>query len=275
MKVLLLTPLYYIKGRPNLFHDTSAIHYLIKYWSQENEVKVIYTYPNPFRKSLRYLKKSERYYLRHGYEYNVDGINVNMYEVPLRYHQKMLNKSQNKHISTQINNCLRKSGFNPDVIISHVPSFSIGYIDLLNLSVPKVAVLHQTDINRSMIDLSLINEFQEKFDYSFARSQYIYNYFQKHKLSNLKTEVISSGVKLPKHQNTKSSFKDKEFFNILFVGKLIKRKRVHIILKALQRLKEKFNFKFTIVGKGNEKRRLQKLVKKLDLQAHVVFKGEV
>ena len=41
MNILVITPLYYIQGRPNLLHDTSAIHYLIRPWAAEYNVLVV------------------------------------------------------------------------------------------------------------------------------------------------------------------------------------------------------------------------------------------
>ena len=38
MNILVMTPLYYIEGRSDLVHDTSAIHYLLKYLSADNNI---------------------------------------------------------------------------------------------------------------------------------------------------------------------------------------------------------------------------------------------
>ena len=49
MKILIITPFYYIEGRPDLQHDTNAIHYFAKYWSYDNEVKVLNVYPHSYK----------------------------------------------------------------------------------------------------------------------------------------------------------------------------------------------------------------------------------
>ena len=63
----------------------------------------------------------------------------------------------------------------------------------------------------------------------------------------------------------------------IFVGRLYKAKNNSFSLKALARLKERgfTNFKFLIVGAGENERKLRKLIKKLNLGGNVVFTGLV
>ena len=68
MNILVLTPLYYIEGRPELFHDTSAVHYLVKYWAKAgHNVQVIVTYVNYRGQIKRYANSEQRKYWKNGY----------------------------------------------------------------------------------------------------------------------------------------------------------------------------------------------------------------
>ena len=63
---------------------------------------------------------------------------------------------------------------------------------------------------------------------------------------------------------------------LLTLSRLEKRKGHFFILEAIQKLRKQFpNIKYIIAGEGNEKVRLQQLVKKFDLYDHVLFTGNV
>ncbi|MBR2614713.1 MAG: glycosyltransferase [Clostridia bacterium] len=60
----------------------------------------------------------------------------------------------------------------------------------------------------------------------------------------------------------------------LFVGRIMNLKRIDFIINSLKKVKEKgFNFKFFVVGKGPEEKNLKELVKRLNLEDHVIFTG--
>lgn len=69
----------------------------------------------------------------------------------------------------------------------------------------------------------------------------------------------------------------KSFDNIiLFVGFLIKRKAVDVLLNAIPRVLDKFpDSLFIIVGDGGERLALEKLSKKLKISSHVIFEGYI
>lgn len=62
---------------------------------------------------------------------------------------------------------------------------------------------------------------------------------------------------------------------ITIIGRLTKAKNNHIILKAFAKIKNKVNKNIALcfVGDGEEKDKLQKLSKKLDIKDRVIFKG--
>lgn len=71
----------------------------------------------------------------------------------------------------------------------------------------------------------------------------------------------------------------KEFFKIqkhtaIFVGTLIERMGVHIVIKSIPYILKKIpDFRLIIVGKGPFREDLEKLVAKLSLEKHVTFRG--
>ena len=63
---------------------------------------------------------------------------------------------------------------------------------------------------------------------------------------------------------------------LLTLSRVEKRKGHFFILQAIQKLKKQFpNIKYIIAGEGNERTRLQQVVKELDLYDHVLFVGNV
>ncbi len=63
---------------------------------------------------------------------------------------------------------------------------------------------------------------------------------------------------------------------ILSVSTLIKRKKIDLNIKAIRNLKQKIpNIKYLIVGEGNERDQLEKLVRKYCLQKNVFFLGRL
>ena len=272
MKTLIITPIYEINGRENLFHDSSAVHYLLKHWPEKNEILVIYTYFNSIKKISRYLNYKERKYHKNGYNYTTDEINVEMIETQLLPKQKWLNKFQVNRIKKHINKKLVKHNFtNIDKVICHIPCyFGIQYISSIK-SNEKIAILHSSDVKKQKISENYVKELDKHFDRIYTRSKPIYNFFKDIKLKKLKEEIIFSGA--PENFNSIIERKQKKTFNILYVGKMIKRKNIDLIITALSKIKNK-NYNFLIIGDGPEKNNLSKLISnfKLEKQIQIIKK---
>lgn len=87
-----------------------------------------------------------------------------------------------------------------------------------------------------------------------------------------KTEIINNTVSIP---NVKTKF-NKDCFNILFLGVLIKRKGVYDLLNSISELKEKTdlnNIKFIIAGNGNEEEKIKNKSKELKIDKYIEFTG--
>jgi glycosyltransferase involved in cell wall biosynthesis/O-antigen/teichoic acid export membrane protein len=62
---------------------------------------------------------------------------------------------------------------------------------------------------------------------------------------------------------------------ILFVGRLIREKRVRDLLRAVKRLSATEDFELLIVGDGPDRRTCERLAQRLELKRHVRFLGEI
>lgn len=68
---------------------------------------------------------------------------------------------------------------------------------------------------------------------------------------------------------------DSEEFKLVFVGSLIPRKGVKFLIQAVAKLSDKFNYRLKIIGDGESRERLERLVREKELQDCIAFMGYV
>ncbi len=279
MNILLLTPLYKIKGRETFERNTEAIHYLIKYWNEQPDVKVrvVNTYLNPGRNIAFLLKKGELSNYRNDYEYEVEGVPVYMTEIQQVPFQLHFWEFQHKKMLRAIDTVIEKYDFRPDLIIAHFPVRYALLMNRLKYSCPKIAVAHTTDTRISRQKPQFwVKTVSEAFDHIYCRSMSIYRQCIKLGYRNVSDTIISSGVthsgKTQIRQIT--AFKDKKV-ELLYVGKLIKRKHAEYVIAALNSLKDSLHFNFNVVGVGPEAIALQQMVSNYGLSDRIHFIGSV
>lgn len=90
-----------------------------------------------------------------------------------------------------------------------------------------------------------------------------------------KIKVIYNGVDIRKFtpQNRKDIKSNHRDLKIIYVGRLIQEKGVQIILNELSHLDKSIAYKFLIVGDGDYRTELEKIVKEKRLGNHVLFLG--
>ena len=94
----------------------------------------------------------------------------------------------------------------------------------------------------------------------------------KHKMTKTNPIIIYNGVELSKYKPGQKSLNPL----ILYLGRLQMYKGLHIFIKAAdQVLKQIPNAKFLIAGEGEEKKKLIKLAKKLNIAGNIKFLGRV
>ena len=69
--------------------------------------------------------------------------------------------------------------------------------------------------------------------------------------------------------------KHNDVFSVVYAGMLIPLKKVDITLRALGLLKDKYDFRFTVIGDGEERENLQALAAELGIADRVDFRGRV
>ena len=272
--ILLITPLYRIEGREELFRDSEAIYYLTKYWNNKdinlyvinNIVKGLSDIKNVFKN--KYFK-----YLFKGYDYNIENIKVTLIErqnlVPNKITDGFLSSSRQKKI---IENKLKSNNFIPDKIVVHLPSTSISLVSKLKYNCEKIAVLHMTDVKYLYKNGNFIDYLNSNFSKIYCRSRHIYNIFSKTNIKNLEKTIIYSGVKINNIVNIKNFNKDK--YTFLYAGKLIKRKNLDILINALSKI-DLNKWELNVIGEGPCLNEYKQLVDKYNLNNNVKFLGYV
>ena len=270
MKLLVITPMYEIVGRPDLTYDTAAIHYLLKYHPADTEVLVIYTYFSPLREIGRYASQQARRRYREHTCYVCDGIPVELIETQLLVKKLPLSPCQCRRLTNEILDVLKKRDFAPDKIVCHLPNYrSVQFIDRLPAP-EKIAVLHNSDVRRLRRDPGYRRLLEHRFQRCYARSHCVYREFSG--LKNLCPEILSSGVILPPSTPERCwDFPSERTVNLLYVGKLIKRKNVDLILRAMAALSCKYSLRLTVLGSGKELPKLQALAERLGISSQVAF----
>ena len=81
--------------------------------------------------------------------------------------------------------------------------------------------------------------------------------------------------KLVPNKLISSLFLNKKLPIVGFIGRLTKQKKVNLIIKVLNSIENKYKFNLLVVGDGEEKTVLKKLVESYNLSDFVVFKGSV
>jgi glycosyltransferase involved in cell wall biosynthesis len=276
MKILLLSTIYHIEGRPDLFHDTSAIHYLVKHWAKDNEVRVLNTYTHSYKKVLRYLNAENRKNYNAGYSFEKDGVKVKLVEIQkapgqgcyfLRYQRKKIMEAFKELVG---------DGFMPDVIVTHFPGSSVYYLpqiqDYYGRKIPVIGVMHRTDVTE--LEKGRLKPYllERNCDVLFSRSQAIHDRAEKFGLKNLRSDIVSSGVAISK-ENIEFSSRRGETLRIIFAGKIKKQKHIEVIILALEKLKSEMKVTLELVGSGDDEGRLKALAAKCKVSDLVTFTG--
>jgi len=157
---------------------------------------------------------------------------------------------------------------------------------------PLIATIHSTEIGRrNGIHLDyekMIHETEAWLSYEAWRVICCSNYMVSHVqwafgLPADKMRMIPNGVEVEPYTKYKheelSSFRSKFALPdekiVLFVGRLVYEKGIHILVNAMPKVLEKVNAKFVIVGNGYMKEQLSNIINHRGLAKKVIFTGFV
>mgnify|MGYP002522672233 CR=1 FL=1 len=276
MNILVLTPLYKLSGRESLQRNTEVIHHFVKYWVKEPDinVRVVNTYLNPGRNISSLLKKGELKNYRTPYDYEVDGVKVHLTEVQQIPFQGKLWNFQNKKIKDAINSVVQD--FKPDVVVAHFPVRYTGVIDQVCPGVPKIAVMHYTDLRISRKCPYQKTAIGDKFDVVFTRSKSLLRECRKLLVNHLDDFVVNSGVPYAESRRKANiRFASDKPVKLLYVGKLITRKHLDYVIKAIGTLNKNSKIELAVIGEGPQKQDYINLANACGVQTQVNFIGQL
>jgi len=110
-------------------------------------------------------------------------------------------------------------------------------------------------------------------DYMISHVRYVFG------LPNDKLVMVPNGVDTNSYDNNdvnqafRSSFSLPEEKIVLYVGRLVYEKGIHILINAVPKILSKVNAKFIIVGSGYMKEQLLNIVRSMGLEHKVLFQG--
>jgi glycosyltransferase involved in cell wall biosynthesis len=291
MNIMLLTSIY-----PGDYQDpsnsvTKVVHYFAKEWVESgNHVLVIHNahrYPAavhmlPEKVKNGFLKKRGYPILGLDYtkrsNYTLEGVRVcRLPLLKLKPHGLYPESSIRKQADL-IESVAKREGFVPDVIIAHFGSPQIQLTPYLKQKYPQCPIaLTLHDLVYVITKDFWIKNYLPYIDALGFRNKTDAVKAQEMLSLTRKPYICYSGV--PEDLAEKSKPSTQKFDDIskrvklLFVGRLVKRKHVDVVLNVLKKVKE-FDYQFDIIGDGPEREALQGLVNG-EMAGKVIFHGQM
>jgi len=285
--ILLLTTIY---PAPDLKYGTPAIHYFTKEWVKMGyNVKVIHhqvVYPSIFYLLAKLFRDKiasltgaivNTYKEKEDKSFVLDGVKVHRNPIFKWIPQGQFTK---KSIRRQIDKIVKynnDSEFVPDIIIGHFSNPQLKIISELKrfYSARTSMIMHDNGSSIKRIYKNNYTELLSNIDIWGFRSKPIKKGFENNFGIRSNSFFCYSGIPqqyIVKRNNRNFS---ENLNSFTFVGGLIKLKNVKSIITALALAYPKRKFKLSIIGEGNEKKNLLKLVEKLDIKSCVKFYGKI
>ena len=173
--------------------------------------------------------------------------------------------------------------FRPDII--HSMQFSADYftrISSFGLSFPKIITHIQTIRKEKRLERQIFNKLLSyKTNIFLSSSKAIFNVVEKeHNMAGRPHYVLYNAINPSrfacKYELPKSLMFSNKFKYVVCVGRLVKLKNFDVAIKAFALLEKKLpNVRLVIVGEGGERKRLETLIKNLNLKNKVILTGYV
>ena len=130
--------------------------------------------------------------------------------------------------------------------------------------------------NKSFLKRKIVDYAIKRTDLTVCTNRYVLKII-KENVKPKREYILYPGIDISyfKKMNEKFKGKEKNEYILLTVANLVKRKGIDTVLRALNILKDEFDFKYYVIGKGPEEKNLKNLARELGLQDKVFFLGEL
>lgn len=256
MKILIISNTYPSKYSPTSYIFTHNQAKALK--KNGNEVAVIDI-------DIRSARWKRKYGI---YKEEYDGIDVYRFSVPLiTVGVPKIVAFINKRVANFMYNIAKKDYGDFDIVHAHFAMSSgvAGYQIKRKNNIPLVVTEHYSGI------LKLPKEKLKIAKKIYINADKVISVGSKLKekifeISNVNAEVIPNIIDTKIFNLEDNENKDTNKFKFISVGHLIKSKGHHITIEALKRIYKKYkNVELTIIGTGNKKKKLEKMVKEYNL----------
>jgi glycosyltransferase involved in cell wall biosynthesis len=291
MRILVLTSIYPQPDDDKTAGVTPVVHYFAKEWARQgHDVMVIhnankfvlplYLLPKKIRRKINSLFGIVYPEFRQRKPLYRTSDNVKIIRLPILkvIPQRDFFPSQIKNHFQRVIGILQQYDFTPDVILGHWENPQIQLLSLLKdvFHCCKTAlVFHGAFYIRQSGFMRRNVRHIRNIDVIGARSKQEAGLVRD--ILKLPNEpfVCYSGIpdEFIQEPTTDKNLSDDELIEYLYVGRLIKRKHVDSILKALSQVYSRKNFFLRIIGTGDCEAELKALARQLQIEDRVVFYG--
>jgi len=290
MRILVLTSIYPQPDDDKTAGVTPVVHYFAKEWARQGHEVIVIHNANKFLLPLYLVPKNIRRKIN-----SLFGIvypefrqrkplyrtsdNVKIIRLPILkvIPQRDFFPSQIKNHFQRVIGILQQYDFTPDVILGHWENPQIQLLSLLKdvFHCKTALVFHGAFYIRQSGFMRRNVRHIRNIDVIGARSKQEAGLVRD--ILKLPNEpfVCYSGIpdEFIQEPTTDKNLSDDELIEYLYVGRLIKRKHVDSILKALSQVYSRKNFFLRIIGTGDCEAELKALARQLQIEDRVVFYG--
>lgn len=290
MRILVLTSIYPQPDDDKTAGVTPVVHYFAKEWARQGHEVIVIHNANKFLLPLYLVPKNIRRKIN-----SLFGIvypefrqrkplyrtsdNVKIIRLPILkvIPQRDFFPSQIKNHFQRVIGILQQYDFTPDVILGHWENPQIQLLSLLKdvFHCKTALVFHGAFYIRQSGFMRRNVRHIRNIDVIGARSKQEAGLVRD--ILKLPNEpfVCYSGIpdEFIQEPTTDKNLSDDELIEYLYVGRLIKRKHVDSILKALSQVYSRKNFSLRIIGTGDCEAELKALARQLQIEDRVVFYG--
>lgn len=292
MKILVLTSVYPQPDDDKYTGVTPVVHYYAKEWAKAGHDVLVIHNANKFILPVYLLPKSLKrkinsimgiglpeYSQRKKLFRIADGVNIVRLPILKMVPRRDFLTFQIKRQFNTIEQVLEHYDFHPDVILGHWESPQIPLLSLLKekYKCQTSLVFHGADyisrdsyVQKNKRHLRNIDIFGARSEAISGKVQMILSlpYQPFICYSGIPEEFMNDGI-----DDKVAKLNDDKLVDFLYVGRLIKRKNIESIIKALKQVYGEDKFTLNIIGTGDCESELKELANQFQIEDRVIFHG--